>query len=307
MTPRWRPGRWSIIAVWAAGLFGLTACTRAGGDALGRGDRLLTQGRTDQAIAEYRLARRQQGEDPSILARLAHAYALSGDGETALQIYGQLLKADSSYQYQAATDLTAAARAADERGNEAEMSRLLEPVVASDLSLVPADLRRKLGDHAFDQGGFADALPLLLSLPEDPGVDSRVLYETARSFEELGGCEEALTYFRRYLDMAPGDGSAEANSARWHYGNCLYEVATQQRRARRPDDALASLDSLVAVGVPRTLQDRAQYLRGEVLLGQGRSQEAMEAFESVLRLDPARTGPVAHQAEERIRQIRYGG
>ena len=307
MTPRWTPGRRSVVAATAFGLVGLTACSKAGGDALGRGDRLLTQGRTDQAIAEYRLAERQQGEVPSILARLAHAYVLSGDDETGLQIYGRLLQADSSYRYQAATDLTAAARDADERGNEEEMARLLEPVVASDLSLVPADLRRKLGDHAFDQGDYADALPLLLSLPEDPGVDSRVLYETARSFEELGGCGEALTYFRRYLDVAPGDGSAEANSARWHYGNCLYEVATQQRQAGRSDDALASLDSLVAVGVPRTVQDRAQYLRGEVLLGQGRSQEALEAFESVLRLDPARTGPVARQAEERIRQIRYGG
>jgi tetratricopeptide (TPR) repeat protein len=302
-----RPGRRVLVAALAALAVGLTACSQAGGDALGRGDRLLSQGRTDQAIAEYRLAQRQQGGKPSILARLAHAYALSGDDETALQMYGQLLQADSSYRYQAATDLTAAARKADERGNEEEMARLLEPIVASNLSLVPVDLRRKLGDHAFDQGNYVEALPLLLSLPEDPGADSRVLYEMARSFEELGGCSEALTYFRRYLDTAPGDGSAEANSARWHYGNCLYEVATQQRRSGLSDDALASLDSLVAVGVPRTLQDRAQYLRGEVLLGEGRSQEALEAFESVLRLDPARTGPVARQAEERIRQIRYGG
>jgi tetratricopeptide (TPR) repeat protein len=293
-----------LLAVLAAGV---PACSKAGGDALGRGDRLLTRGQTDRAIAEYRLAERQQGDRPSILARLAHAYALSGDDETALQLYGQLLQADSSYRYQAATDLVAAARKARERGNQEEMARLLEPVVTSNLSLVPADLRRQLADHSFDQGSYAEALPLLLSLPEDPGADSRVLYETARSFEELGGCGEALTYFRRYLDSASSDGSAEANSARWHYGNCLYEVATQQRRAGRSDDALASLDSLVSVGVPRTLQDRAQYLRGEVLLGEGRSQEALDAFESVLRLDPARTGPVARQAEERIRQIRYGG
>lgn len=307
MTRRRIPGRRVLVAILAAFAVGLTACSQAGGDALGRGDRLLSQGRTDQAIAEYRLAQRQQGGKPSILARLAHAYALSGDDETALQMYGQLLQADSSYRYQAATDLTAAARKADERGNEEEMARLLKPIVASNLSLVPVDLRRQLGDHAFDQGNYVEALPLLLSLPEDPGADSRVLYEMARSFEELGGCSEALTYFRRYLDTASSDGSAEANSARWHYGNCLYEVAMQQRRSGQSDDALASLDSLVSVGVPRTLQDRAQYLRGEVLLGEGRSQEALEAFESVLRLDPARTGPVARQAEERIRQIRYGG
>ncbi len=283
------------------------ACTQAGGDALGRGDRLLTQDRTQEAIAEYRLAERQNGSDPTILARLAHAYALQGDGETALQVYDRLLKADSAYRYQAATDLTTAARDASERGNDDEMARLLRPIVTSSLSLVPPDLRRKLADHDFDRGDYEAALPLLLSLPEDPGADSRVLYETARSFEELGGCGEALGYFRRYLDAGPSEGSAEANSARWHYGNCLYTVAAQQRRSGRAVAALASLDSLVSVGVPRTLQDRAQYMRGEVLLEQGRPQDALEAFEAVLRLDPARTGPTARQAEERIRQIRYGG
>jgi tetratricopeptide (TPR) repeat protein len=296
-----------VVGSWVSLVVAAAACSRAGGDALGRGDRLLTQDRVREAIAEYRLAERQQGSDPGIQARLAHAYALLGDGETALQLYVGLVDADSTYRYQAAVDLSAAAKQAAERGNEEEMARLLRPIVASNVSLVPPELRRRLADHEFDQGDYADALPLLLSLPEDPAADSRVLYETARAFEELGGCEEALVYFRRYLNAAQGNRSAEANSARWHYGNCLYSVATQQRQNGLAEAALASLDSLVSIGVPLTLQDRAQYLRGEVLLGQNRTQEALEAFQSVLRLDPARTGPVARLAEERIRQIRYGG
>lgn len=290
----------------------LTACARAGGDALGRGDRLLSEGKASEAIAEYRLAARQDGEKPAILARLAHAYALGGDAETALQTYRRLLEADSSYRYQAAADLSAAARQAHERGNDNEMARLLDPMVSTAISLVPEELRLELADHDFEQGDYANALPLLLSLPdslpaEDPDARSRVLYETARSFEELGGCEEALGYFGAYLAGVSDRGSAEANSARWHYGNCLFTVATREHEAGREDGALTRLDSLVSIGVPRTLQDRAQFLRGEILQRQGQSAEALDAFQAVLRLDPARTGPVARRAEEHIREIRYGG
>jgi len=290
----------------------VAACSRAGGDALGRGDRLLSQGKASAAIAEYRLAERQQGAEPAILARLAHAYAVQGDAETALQSYSRLLAADSSYRYQAAADLTGAARKAHERGNDNEMARLLEPLVASSMALVPSDLRLRLAEHGFEQGDYGQALPLFLSLPdssppEDPEVRSRVLYETARAFEELGGCEEALGYFRAYLARVSDEGSAQANSARWHFGSCLFTVATQEEDAGADDAALTRLDSLVSVGVPRTVQDRAQFLRGEILLGQGRKAEALEAFQEVLRLDPARTGPVARRAEERIREIRYGG
>lgn len=310
--PRRTLGLLPAAALLAASALVFAACGRAGGDALGRGDRLLSRGEAGAAIAEYRLAERQQGSRPEILARLAHAYARQGDAETALQAYDRLLAADSSYRYQAAEDLTAAARDAHERGNDNEMARLLEPVVSSGLDLVPADLRLVLAGHDFEQGAYAEALPLLLSLPdslpsEDPDARSRVLYETARAFEELGGCEEALGYFRAYLDGVSGKGSAEANSARWHFGNCLFTVAEGARQAGRDDAALTRLDSLVSVGVPRTLQDRAQFMRGEILLDHGRSAEALEAFQAVLRLDPTRTGPVARRAEERIREIRYGG
>ena len=282
------------------------ACAGGGETALDRGDRLWAQGDEEAAIAEYRLARRQRGDEPGVLLRLAHAYASRGDVSTSVRYYADLLEADSSHRYQAAADLAATARSALDRAGRDRMARALEPVVPLGLDLIPRDLRLELARHHTERQEFQQALPLYLSvLEEDPEVGRRVYYETARAFQELGGCREALGHFERYVEGIE-DGGGDVGGARWHYGSCLYEVAQEDWRRGRDSAALGRLDRLVRLGTPQTLMDRAQYLRGELLLRAGREEEALEAYREVLRLNPARSDPLARSAEEKVRRIRYG-
>lgn len=307
MSPRRSVGA-GLLASLATSL-ALAGCGGDGaGSSLARGDRLAAQGDDEAAVAEYRLARRQQGDDPEVLARLAQAHAARGDVSAAVRLYGTLVARDSSYRYQAASDLTALARRELERQGREGMVRALEPVLELGLDLVPTDLRLELARHYSERQEFRQALPLYLSLLEgDLEAGSRVYYGAARAYQEMGGCREALSYFREYLDRVDADGEADAEGgARWHYGSCLHDVAQEDWEAGRQRNALERVDQMIELGTPRTLMDRAHYLRGELLLQEGSDDEALEAFREVLRLNPDRSDPLARTAEEKVREIRYG-
>lgn len=295
------------LALAALALAGATSgCASEAEASLARGDRLMARGEVDAAVAEYRLARRQRGDAPEVLARLAHAYAVRGDVGTSQQLYEELVARDSTWRFQAANDLTEAAREALEEAGRDRMARALRPLVPMGLELLPRDLREELAGYHADRQEWESALPLYLSLMEgDRTPGPGVYYRAARSYQELGGCREALPFFERYLDARSGE-AGDDGGALWHYGSCLYRVAQEDWRTGRREEALVRLDRLVDIGTPQTVMDRAHFLRGELLARAGRRQEALEAFREVLRLHPARSSPLARSAEERVREIRYG-
>ncbi|MFQ5889767.1 MAG: tetratricopeptide repeat protein [Gemmatimonadota bacterium] len=285
----------------------LIACGASPGDAVERGDRLYGAGRVEEAIAEYKLALRQQGEEPSLLLRIGSAYAGQGEVDASLDYFGRLLEADSAYRYQVAAELAEAARVALRSGARDNMARALEPVQAIGIGMIPEDLRLELARYYSDQDDHARALPLYLSLAdgEDSPVPTIAMYETARAFRALGGCREALEYYERVVEAGPDLDPASRTSARWQYGDCLYAVAGEERTAGRTEAAKRRLDRLIELGVPQTLLDRAHYRRGELLLESGDEEEARADFQAVLDLNPARSGQLVQQAEDRIREIRY--
>ncbi|MGH7541138.1 MAG: tetratricopeptide repeat protein, partial [Gemmatimonadota bacterium] len=231
------------------------------------------------------------------------AYSERGDVDEALGYYEALLAQDSSYRYQAAADLAALAERARDRGASENMARALQPLLAWGPGYVPTDLRRSLAHHYWRDGDYARSLALHLAVLGDSAeVEPGAYYETGRAYEELGGCERALPYFEEYMVRA-GPRDEEMDSARWHYGNCLFLAADADRAAGRPRGALDKLDRMVRLGVPRTYLDDAHFLRGEMLFALGDVESALGAYRRVLDLNPARSGALVRSAEARIRQI----
>ena len=281
------------------------ACGGSPDDAVERGDRLYGAGQIDAAIAEYRLALRQRGDEPEVLLRLGDAYGKRGEVEASLRYVRRLLTQDSTYRYQAAAVLSEAARVALERGAPDNMARALGPVERMGIGLIPPDLRLSLARHYSGLSDYGRALPLYLGAAESEAIPPAVELETARTFQELGGCREALGYFESYLARG-GSAGTDRSGVRWQYGNCLFSVAEEDLREGKERSAQAHLDVLIDQGVPRTLLDRAHFERGEILLARGAYEEAEPDFLAVLDLNPARSGPLVAMAEERIREIRYG-
>src|SRR5688500_1607903 len=70
---------------------GATAC-RSGETAVQRGDQFWADSNYTAALAEYRLAAGRGAGDEETMARVAHAYALTGQLERAREEYSNLLK-----------------------------------------------------------------------------------------------------------------------------------------------------------------------------------------------------------------------
>ncbi len=280
-------------------------CTDEAGDAIERGDRLFGEGRLDAAIAEYKFALRQDDDERALL-RLGATYGLRGDIETSRRYYAELVARDSSYRFQVAAGLSAAARRAFERGSGESAARALQPLMELGTGMIPRDLTLPLARHYWTDNAFEEALPLYLKVLADTAdAGPEVYYETARAFQELGACREAIAYYERYLSRAARRATRRAE-AEWSLGNCLYESAEEDWQNGRPAAAQERVRRLIRLGVPRTLQDRAQFLNGELSLALGEREEALRAYEEVLRLNPSRTGPLVERAEARIREIRFG-
>lgn len=297
--------RRNLAAGWAVAAAGLLAACGSGPTATQRGDRLMGEGKTSAAIAEYKLGLRQGGDRRQLLPRIAQAYAAEGNVNESLGYYRRLIPEDSAMRYQMASDFLQAAReAGTERGTQ-NMARVLEPLAREGVGMISPDLRARLGSYYWTQGRYADALPLYLALG-DSAIDAepQLLFRIGRAYEELGGCREALGYFDRYLEKVR-DPARRIAGVDWHQGSCLYSVAQEEWKGGRSAAALEHVSRLIDLGVPRTLMDQAYYMKGELLLAKGDHEGALQAYQQVLRLNPARTGPLVQLAEARIREIRY--
>lgn len=291
-----------LLALLATG----SACQDPADAAIEAGDRYLAVGEVDAAIAEYKLGQRREGDRTDLLLRLGHAYAVQGDVDEALAYYEPLAEQRPEARHQIASDLVMLARTSRERGASENMARSLEPLLGWGLGFVPPDLQLALADHYGRDGNYPRSLSLYLAtLAEETEPSPTLLYRTGRAYEELGGCDRALPYFERYVESASRR-DPDRDAARWHYGNCLFQSADEERAAGRPRPALEKLDRMVELGVPRTLLDEAHFFRGEMLLSTGNPDAALAAYNEVLELNPSRTGSLVRRSEERIRQIRFG-
>jgi len=285
-------------------VFALSACG-SGDTAIGRGDRLWADSSYNEALAEYILAYRQGG-DNAALARAAHAHARLNDLEGMRDTYAQLLERAPEYADQAVYDYLQFAHRSHARDDRYGLASAIEAALAIRPDLPIGELAAPLARYYANTGNIERALfffeKALIESPDE--ANAEFLYEIGLAHERRGRCQDAIGFFTAYREREST--GQNAVDARWHTGNCAFELGRAARQAGQPTQALHYLSIVLDLGVPENVQDQAWYEHGEVLFGLGRGDEALFSYQQVVRLNPARTGQLVQAALRRIDQIRFG-
>ena len=275
--------------------------------AVRRGDIAFAQGNFEDALAEYRLAVRQGVDDPEVIARVAHTYAMMNRVDDAGAYYVDAAARDAEMTDQAVSDLMRLARDAHASSDRFAMATAVEIALELRPGVGVGDMSLPLARHYFANGEYGRALPFYQkALAEADDSLPEIVFEVGRAHAEIGDCGHALVFFERFRQMVR---PWERGEVDWYIGTCTFDLATEmlETRSLRPEQyerALQLVDRTVEVGEPRNIQAQAWFEKGEILAELGRCQEAMEAYAQVRYADQA--GSLIERAQARFDEIRFG-
>ncbi|HEY7460468.1 MAG TPA: tetratricopeptide repeat protein [Gemmatimonadota bacterium] len=283
------------------------ACAEPAEDHLSKGNRFLADGKTDDAVAEFRVALRDSGQPPPELLWKLGLLSLDAknltDGRSELS---RLVQRDpSSRERVAAAYLLFAARWF-KAGDPFSAIQALEAARAVDPGRNLGPFYYEMGDYYFELPDYERAAQsYLLALALSPGVDPDAIYRLALAQERLGRWPQALKQFRAYAAAAPA--GAPTRELRYHLGESAFRSAETAFLAHRYGEALDFLRGVLETGQPENRLDDAYYLLGEVRYRSGDAAGAEAAFEKVLELAPSSSSRLYGEAERRLLDIRIGG
>jgi tetratricopeptide (TPR) repeat protein len=307
---RSRPRARTVCALAVLAAAGMAAGCQDNETAVARGDRLWADSAFAHALAEYRLAVAQRGDDQA-RARLAHAYARAGAYPEMASLYRELLPANPALVDQAVYDYLYVAQRAVRRRDSytaamayGDALALRPELQAPDFALPAARFHRQRGETERAEIYYAQALT---TLPPDSAP--RILYELGVLHEEAGRCDVAVEYFGAFRSLGQRDQwrlRGLLGEARWHMGTCSFRLAREAREQGHITAALDHLGTMLELGEPEHLLDQAWLDHGELLYALGRFDEALESYRTVLERSPTRAGPLVERAQRRIDEIRFG-
>jgi tetratricopeptide (TPR) repeat protein len=282
-------------------LLACTAC-QSGENAQLRGDRYWADSNYTAALAEYRLAARQNRNNTEVAARVAHAYLMTGQFERGRREYDTLLKQAPSYTDQAIFDYLRLARTSMARGDRFGTARAAEAALALRPGLDLDAMSIALARHYAAVGDVDRALEFYnRAIGRGAAAGNALLFELASLIEQNGKCVDALPYFRRFTEQSANRDSA--TEARWRMGTCGLERGRQAMAEGNAERAIELYDVTLEVGAPPHLLEQTWLERGEALLALGRVEEARAAFERVLELSPAGRTQFSTRAERRLQEM----
>ncbi len=276
--------------------------------AVRRGDEAFAEQKYDQALAEYRLAVRQGGDEAGTLARVAHTYAMMGRVDQVASFYDEAVRKDSSVADQAVADLMRLAHVSLEDGDTFAMASAVEAALKLRPGIGVGDLALPLARHYYKNGQFGQALPFYLKAMANAPSDSTpdIVFEVGQAYDQIGDCQHALVFFERFRNMVRASDRGEVD---WYIGTCAFNLS-REIRARTDateqdlDRSLELVNRTLEVGVPRNIQGQAWFDKGEILSDLGQCRQAMDAYNQVRFADAS--GSLVDRAQNRFDEIRFG-
>jgi len=277
------------------------------GSTLRRGDQAFARDSLEEALAEYRLAVRQAGEDADVLGRVGHTYATLRRVDEAADFYARAAEKDERWADLGAADLVHLAREAALENDPFLMASAMEVVRTLRPGVTVPELTLPLARHYFQTGEYGRALPLYQrALSEERDSLPSVVLEIGQAHEQIGDCPSALVFFERYRGLVRPGAQGEAD---WYIGNCSFQVA-RELRDRGGDtaleEALRHVNRTLEMGEPRNLLGQAWFEKGEILSELGDCDGSLEAFSQVRYYEPSSSSALVRRAQQRFDEIRFG-
>jgi tetratricopeptide (TPR) repeat protein len=296
--------RFLTLAVMAALAVSLPSCMAgvSEGEAVRRGDEAFARGDLVEALAEYRLALVQGGDDADVLMKTAHTYAMSGRIDEARDYYQRAVTMEPGFADLAASDLLRVARAAMDRNDGVEAAAAVEGATALEPGVSPTGISLPLARHFAQNGRYGQALPFFQKAARETGSDPDVVFEMALAHEEIGDCRRALVFFDQIRDEVT---PARRSEVDWNIGNCSVTLAADARAEDDLEEALRLYRATIAIGEPRNRLAEAWFEIGDILASQGECRAAVDAFEQVPRQELG-GGQLEDRARARVDDIRFG-
>ncbi len=273
----------------------------------------FAQGQYEGALAEYRLAVRQGGNDPETLARVAHTYAVLGRVDDAGEYYANAVAIDPDLAGQAVAELMRLAADAHRSNDRFAMANAVEAALRLTPGVGVGEMSLDLARHYFQSGEYGRALPFYQkAMAEATDSAPEIVFEVGQAFEEIGDCQHALLYFERFRTMVRPWQRGEVD---WYIGTCAFNLGREVGRsatvgltpgARETEltRALELIERTLEVGEPRNILGQAWFEKGEVLSSLGDCQMAMEAYAQVRYAEAP--GTLVDRAQDRFDEIRFG-
>lgn len=283
----------------------LGGCRADGENLLARGDALWADSAYAAALSEYRLAYARE-QTPDVLARVAHAYAMTGQFERAREQYDDLIRRAPEYTDQAVFDYLALAQRASDRSDRYGMAGAVEAALTLRPGLRVEHMTLSLARYYANDGDEERALAfyeraLTAAVPDSVPA---LLFEMAELQERRGDCRQAIELYNAFLSR--GGDRVQRDRAANQAGECAWTLAQAARQEGDRERALFLIEAVTSRGVPRSLQDEAWFERGEILLEQGRNEDALWAYQRSLEAGRAPGSQLAERARRRIDEIRFG-
>ena len=272
-----------------------------------RGDEYFQEERYDDALAEYRVALRQDNNNPKLLRKLGRAYLIKGDIEGARKYFSILLESTPDSKETVALDYYQFAVRSLRIKDKPDMARALELILEIEPGYELGDFFYHLGDYYVSLSECQRAINLLtkaIAVSTDSSKIANATYQLAFCFEKTGNYEDGFIYFQQLLSRFSDYHNYHV--AVWHLGNCGYHVAEDKFQKGDLNAALRYLAITIRLGEPIVLQDNAWMLRGEIYYRRKQLERALEAFNKVLELNPSRREKIVVDAQQRINELRFG-
>lgn len=300
----------SPVAVWRNEVRALPGNARAWNNL---GNELVREGRSDEAIKQYREAIRVEPAYALPRINLANVLRDRGETERAVELYHaalQLLSEDSRWVSFARHNLGKALLA---QGRTEHAIDQFRRVLAVEPNL--ADVHHDLGVALGRQGDLAGAIDQFRTALDIRPDDADTHFHLAIAYRMAERPEEAVEHLRLALDIDPAHAAAHQNLGGLLQLQGEYEQAIRHYRQAlevEPDSAAAHLNlgvALQSTGRPaeairhlgravELMPDTAQAHQalGAALLALGRAESALASFRRAAELDPEWSLPLSNMA-----------